>query len=547
MASTYSYPSYNPNQRWDYSKYQQSDRLQQAQQNADQSAAQMRQQTQSQYKPSEMVQQAQQQYQQTQQQKPGQYTSNYQSQLSDLLNNITNRQPFKYDLNGDMLYNSMKDMYVQNGQQAMMDTMGQAQAMTGGYGNSYAQGAGQQAYQQYLTQLNAQIPALYDRAYQRWGDEGNRLVQNYNLLQNADDTDYGRWYDQMSQWNTDMDRGLRAYSTLYDMDYGQYQDQWNRYAQQAAQDQALYQDQRNYETDQYNQDRAFDRSAYESDRNFDWNRYNTDRNFDWDVYTNTRDFDEAQRQWQSTFDEGVRQYDQNFNRAAYESDRDFDRNVYENDRNYDRSVLENDRGYYNSLVNYMLQQGKWPSPDVLAKAGLTDADLEPILGPRPSADALDPSNEIMQMMMDKFGEGARFGSVSGSDSSGTGGQLWDSYRDRDGNWIGDDHTVRGYYNSNGVWIGNVSESDAKKNGTIPAGEGSYARNIKSLAKTRPGVTPGSNNRNKKSKKTPDLTVDTSNLTRNAHLYNFLADTGNGNGQNAMDAYEDNILPWKTRN
>jgi hypothetical protein len=144
--------------------------------------------------------------------KPGQYQapeamspykSQYTQQLNDLLGKITGRGPFQYDLNSDMLYQNYKDQYMLAGQQAMMDTMGQAQAMTGGYGNSYAQQAGQQAYQQYLTQLNNQIPALYDRAYQRWQDQGNQMLQNYGLYQNADAQDYARYQDTLGQWNKD--------------------------------------------------------------------------------------------------------------------------------------------------------------------------------------------------------------------------------------------------------------------------------------------------------------------------------------------------------
>lgn len=62
-----------------------------------------------------------------------------------------------------------------------MDTMGQAAALTGGYGNSYAQSAGNQTYQQYLTALNDQVPSLYQQAFNVWQNEGDRLLQMYDL------------------------------------------------------------------------------------------------------------------------------------------------------------------------------------------------------------------------------------------------------------------------------------------------------------------------------------------------------------------------------
>ena len=79
-------------------------------------------------------------------------TFNYGNQAgyNNALNNLTNREAFKYDLSNDQLYQQAKDQYQQMGKTAMADTIGQASAMTGGYGNSYATTAGSQAYQNYL-------------------------------------------------------------------------------------------------------------------------------------------------------------------------------------------------------------------------------------------------------------------------------------------------------------------------------------------------------------------------------------------------------------
>ena len=105
----------------------------------------------------------------------------YVDQLNSLYEQIMGRGQFQYDLNGDLLYRQMADRYTQLGQQAMMDTMGQAAALTGGYGNSYAQSVGNQANQQYLTALNDQVPNLYQQAYNVWQGEGDRLLQMYDL------------------------------------------------------------------------------------------------------------------------------------------------------------------------------------------------------------------------------------------------------------------------------------------------------------------------------------------------------------------------------
>ena len=106
------------------------------------------------YLQSDAVTQAQQALQNQQANKPGEYLSQFQTGLDSYLGQIQNRDKFQYDVNSDALYQQVAQNYLRQGQQAMMDTMGKAAAMTGGYGNSYAQTAGQQVYDQYLLGLN---------------------------------------------------------------------------------------------------------------------------------------------------------------------------------------------------------------------------------------------------------------------------------------------------------------------------------------------------------------------------------------------------------
>lgn len=126
------------------------------------------------------------------------YQSKWQPQINDLMGQYLNRDQFKYDVNEDALYQQMKDMYVMQGQKAMMDTMGQTTALTGGYGNSWAQGAGQQAYQGYLQQLNDNIPDLYQMALNQYMNEGDQIAQNIGMMMDQEGIDYGRYRDQMA-------------------------------------------------------------------------------------------------------------------------------------------------------------------------------------------------------------------------------------------------------------------------------------------------------------------------------------------------------------
>ena len=176
------------------------------------------------YQESDVVKQAQAMIQQQLPQKPGEYQSQWQPQINDIVGQILNREKFSYDLNADALYNQLKEQYVLQGQQAKMDTMGQAQAMTGGYGNSYAQSVGQQAYQGYLQQLNDRIPDLYQMALSKYQMEGDALNDQFAILGTQEDRDYGRYQDQLNQYYTDLDQAYNRYDTERDYDYGKWAD-----------------------------------------------------------------------------------------------------------------------------------------------------------------------------------------------------------------------------------------------------------------------------------------------------------------------------------
>ena len=176
------------------------------------------------YNPSDAVSQAQQMLTQQLSQKPGAYQSQWQDQLNQTIQQILNRDKFSYDLNGDALYQQYKDQYVQQGKMAMMDTMGQAQAMTGGYGNSYAQSAGQQAYHAYLQQLNEVVPELYGMALDQYNQEGQNLLNQFAILGEQEDKDYGRYIDSMNAWLAERDYLAGRYDTERDFSYDQYMD-----------------------------------------------------------------------------------------------------------------------------------------------------------------------------------------------------------------------------------------------------------------------------------------------------------------------------------
>jgi peptidoglycan hydrolase-like protein with peptidoglycan-binding domain len=177
--------------------------------------------------------------------KPGEYTPVFENEANSYLSKYQDRDPFSYDFNSDALYNQYKDQYIQQGRMAMMDTMGQAAAMTGGYGNSYAQTVGQQAYNQQLGQLNEIMPELYGMAYDRYNQEGQDLLNMYSLYmdkENKERNDYqtelGNWYSYLDVLRNDAERkSEESYNRWYDsetMRHNEWQDNYNTWYDEYA-------------------------------------------------------------------------------------------------------------------------------------------------------------------------------------------------------------------------------------------------------------------------------------------------------------------------
>lgn len=144
------------------------------------------------------------------------YAGTYDTKLEEIYNKIVNRDKFKYDVNGDALYQQLAAQYQQQGKMAMEDTMGQAAALTGGYGNSYAVGAGNQAYQGYLQKINEMVPELHDAALARYNAEGEALMDEYALTGDLRDEEYGRYQDELNLYLQDVDRKQAQVDNAYE-------------------------------------------------------------------------------------------------------------------------------------------------------------------------------------------------------------------------------------------------------------------------------------------------------------------------------------------
>ena len=117
------------------------------------------------------------------------------------MNAVANRKAFSYDLSNDTLFQQAKEQYQNMGKVAMADTVGQASAMTGGYGNSYATTAGSQAYQGYLQQLNNDIGNYYSMALSGFNAETDRLNNIYNMYAQDRSQQQNEWSNNWNVYN----------------------------------------------------------------------------------------------------------------------------------------------------------------------------------------------------------------------------------------------------------------------------------------------------------------------------------------------------------
>ena len=156
--------------------------------------------------------------------------SQWSSPLDDAANKYLNREKFQYDVNEDALYHQYKDLYTMQGQQAMVDTMGQAATLTGGYGNSYAQTAGQQAYQGHIQKLGEVVPELYQLALDKYKMEGDQARDRASFLAQMDDRDYSRWESERDfQYQKDQDaEDKRRYDQEWEEDKWRYDTEWQK-------------------------------------------------------------------------------------------------------------------------------------------------------------------------------------------------------------------------------------------------------------------------------------------------------------------------------
>ena len=267
--------------------------------------------------------------------------TSYTDQVKEMMNKIMNREDFTYDVNTDPLFQQALSSAMNSGKQAMQDTIGQASALTGGYGSTYATTAGNQAYNSYIEDAYDNLPQYYQMALDAYNAEGEEMYQQFSMLNTLDEQEYNRNI-------TAYDATFDYRNKIYDEAYTQFRDyksdlvsignlQLNEYGQRV-----------NAASSYYNAIADYSDSLYSREYN-SWldsvnqatemiKLYNND-------YWKQTEFDESVRQYEKTYEQTDRHHSENlaFDYANLdESKRQHDENLAFDYANLDESKRQHD-------------------------------------------------------------------------------------------------------------------------------------------------------------------------------------------------------------
>ena len=239
--------------------------------------------------------------------------TSYSDKVEAMMDKIANREEFTYDVDNDTLFQQALASAMKSGKQAMQDTIGQASALTGGYGSTYATTAGNQVYNDFIEDAYDNLPQYYQMAMDKYQMEGDELYRQLGMYNDADTKEYERML-------TAYDATYAHRNQVYNEAYTQYRDEKSDAFAKAN---LMISEHGQLVTDAYN--------LYTASSSYADSQYQREYNTWLDSVNNAFKTVEIQNAdyWEKTnFDEKVRQYEQDF----AENVRQFDMTYEQNDR-----------------------------------------------------------------------------------------------------------------------------------------------------------------------------------------------------------------------
>lgn len=252
--------------------------------------------------------------------------TSYTDSLQALISQIQNREDFEYDVDKDPLFQQALASAMNSGRSAMQDTIGQASALTGGYGSTYATSAGNQAYNSFIEDAYNNLPEYYQMALEAYQMEGQELYNQFNMLSTADATEYQRMYNS------------------WDASYRNTQDMWNREFSTWEADVNQAFNSANFQLNEHGQlvENAY--NIFNANMNMYESMYAKEYQSWQDQVTQAQQYAQLlNSDWWSTtnFNEGVRQYEKNYAQTEYWNQKDLDyknASLAEQKRQYNYSI-----------------------------------------------------------------------------------------------------------------------------------------------------------------------------------------------------------------
>lgn len=263
-----------------------------------------------------------------------QFSSKWSDELQAMYDQIANRPKFSYNQSTDPLYQQYAEMYRKNAQLAMDDTVARAASLTGGYGNSYAETAGQAMYNQQMDNLNQRALDLYYAALDTYDRENQNMYQKFNLAGQMYNNDYNAWRARVAddQWAQNYD--FNAWQA--DVANQQRKQDYDFNAWQANNENQKWQTQ-------------FDYNRYINDRDFGYNQFIDDRNYNYQLGRDAISDSRYDTEWQHQLEREGIEDDRYADELAYSRWRDYIGDTrYTDETAYARQQADLDRAlqYY---------------------------------------------------------------------------------------------------------------------------------------------------------------------------------------------------------
>lgn len=245
----------------------------------------------------------------------------------EAMNNYLNREDFEYDVDQDPLFQQALASAMNSGKSAMQDTIGQASALTGGYGSTYATSAGNQAYNAFIEDAYNNLPEYYNMALQAYQAEGQEMYNQVAMLGEADANEFQReyteWQASFENANQIWNKEFSTWEAETNQAYNSANIQLQEYGQKAENAYNLY----NMASSQYE-------SKYAKEYQ-EW----ADMVTQMGEIANTQNAD----YWSKTnFDESVRQYEKNYQQTEKWNQKNLD---------YKNAALKQDQDQFNKTFN----------------------------------------------------------------------------------------------------------------------------------------------------------------------------------------------------